>query len=112
MDDCTTETPALKALTDKLVSIIESCLPHENTKGAAKIMESLMTMRMYKGKLDIAIQHESRELILRAARGLTSTNKGLGDQVWTFHNADVTQVGWEITKAAIKAAACLGDSTS
>lgn len=107
METCRAQFEYLQYLTNKLVNRIEIISSNASQSSRSDEKDSLLVMKMYKGKLDEAVQMDDPELLVRAANGLTSTSKGLGDQGWCSDHKDITELAWEVTKAAIRAAACI-----
>ena len=67
-------------------------------------------IEFYIANLDSAKEALSRDRILRAVNAFTRVNKGLSDQGWLRLDSPARNTAWNVTKAAIEAAACLRDN--
>ena len=107
METCRAEFQLLQLLTDRLLAQLEMVMRETTGNAQSCVEETVNIIQMYKLKLDRAVDSGLTDLMLRAANGLTSTNKGLGDQGWISTRRDVADLAWKVTKAAIQAAACV-----
>ena len=107
MGICRAEFQLLQLLTNRLLSQLNTIVPESTGNAQSGLEEAVRIIQMYKFKLDTAVSSNAPGLMLKAANGLTSINKGLADQGWISTRRDVAELAWEVTKAAIKAAECV-----